>query len=287
MKAQETDSQSENNRMYTSYDQGTYEESERNMQTVANQNHVNSLFNGHLMKWKFEAEEGTPFVRVPAFLGALLAIVVSASAFYFDRPSSIETQSIVLYVCITILSIMIMALEGRFMSTHPMSLRSHVRNLITRNFSILRFLWGRGFLYVTVGILSIGQMWAPSVYSGAFLLFVGVMALAVGVHASRKFALLRNSLADQSYLLLVFSTYDTDADGYIDAREFSMLLMNLGVELDDRYTMKAFNSIDEDGDRLISFEDFSHWWSMGFVERGRIMHDEHEDDSYRRMDARM
>lgn len=28
--------------------------------------HVNSLFNGHLMKWKFEAEEGTGFIRVPA-----------------------------------------------------------------------------------------------------------------------------------------------------------------------------------------------------------------------------
>ena len=28
--------------------------------------HINSLFNGHLMKWKFEAEEGTGFIRVPA-----------------------------------------------------------------------------------------------------------------------------------------------------------------------------------------------------------------------------
>lgn len=30
------------------------------------QTHLNSLFNGHLMKWKYEAEEGTPFIRVPA-----------------------------------------------------------------------------------------------------------------------------------------------------------------------------------------------------------------------------
>lgn len=28
--------------------------------------HLNSLFNGHLMKWKFDAEEGSCFVRVPA-----------------------------------------------------------------------------------------------------------------------------------------------------------------------------------------------------------------------------
>lgn len=30
------------------------------------QNHLNSLFNGHLMKWKFAAEEGTSFIRIPA-----------------------------------------------------------------------------------------------------------------------------------------------------------------------------------------------------------------------------
>ena len=29
------------------------------------QTHLNSLFNGHLMKWKFAAEEGTSFIRVP------------------------------------------------------------------------------------------------------------------------------------------------------------------------------------------------------------------------------
>lgn len=29
-------------------------------------NHLNSLFNGHLMKWKFEAEEGSGFIRIPA-----------------------------------------------------------------------------------------------------------------------------------------------------------------------------------------------------------------------------
>jgi hypothetical protein len=29
-------------------------------------NHLNSLFNGHLMKWKFEAEEGSSFIRIPA-----------------------------------------------------------------------------------------------------------------------------------------------------------------------------------------------------------------------------
>ena len=39
----------------------------RYQQTIAGgkHTHLNSLFNGHLMKWKFAAEEGTSFIRVP------------------------------------------------------------------------------------------------------------------------------------------------------------------------------------------------------------------------------
>jgi hypothetical protein len=36
------------------------------MRHSSKNNHLNSLFNGHLMKWKFDAEEGTAFLRVPA-----------------------------------------------------------------------------------------------------------------------------------------------------------------------------------------------------------------------------
>jgi Ca2+-binding EF-hand superfamily protein len=51
--------------------------------------------------------------------------------------------------------------------------------------------------------------------------------------------------------------------------EFANLLHNLGMELDDRYNLKAFNAIDTDGDRKISFEEFCDWWNAGYIERGR------------------
>ena len=44
------------------------------------QNHLNSLFNGHLMKWKFEAEEGSGFIRIPAFFGGLGLIGTAIAA---------------------------------------------------------------------------------------------------------------------------------------------------------------------------------------------------------------
>jgi hypothetical protein len=51
----------------TSYSRnGESEPEQRTYEHSSKHTHLNSLFNGHLMKWKFEAEEGTSFLRVPA-----------------------------------------------------------------------------------------------------------------------------------------------------------------------------------------------------------------------------
>ena len=263
---------------------GEYDHYEEDHTEAARQNHLNSLFNGHLMKWKFEAEEGSPFIRIPAFLGAISLIVATVISLVME-PESWTAHSIVMSVCILLMSTFVLILDGRFLASNPLSARAHLRNIMTRNFNIFRFLWGRGLLYIAAGILSVAQMWPVNLYSGIYVICVGVVALSVGVHASRKFAALRNSLADESFLLLVFSNYDTDGDGYVNPSEFAILLADLGMELDDRYTLKAFNVIDTDNDRRVSFEEFSHWWASGYIERGRRRRDDEseEDDSYRRM----
>jgi len=260
------------------------EEGRSYMEATARQNHLNSLFNGHLMKWKFEAEEGSAFIRVPAFFGALglLGTLIAAMVM---QDNAFSSHAIVMGVAAVILSFFILILDGRFLSTNPLSTRAHLRNIITRNFNMFRFVWGRGLLYITAGVLNIAQMWLTTMISGGFMCFVGFVSIIVGVHASRKFAALRNSLADESFLLLVFSNYDGDGDGYLAPNEFALLLADLGMELDDRYTLKAFNVIDTDSDRRISFDEFNHWWASGYIERGRKrFDDEEEDDTYRRMD---
>lgn len=245
------------------------------------QNHLNSLFNGHLMKWKFEAEEGSAFIRVPAFFGAigLMVTAVLSLVLYQDAWTS---HSIVMTVCVVCMSIFIAILDGRFLATNPLSARAHLRNVMTRNFNIFRYVWGRAILYLVAGTLSVAQLWIITIASGAFMIVIGIVALAVGIHASRKFAALRSSLADESFLLLVFSNFDTDGDGYLAPFEFASLLTDLGMELDDRYTLKAFNVIDTDNDRKISFTEFNHWWTAGYIERGRRRRN--SEDDYRRME---
>jgi len=244
-------------------------------------NHLNSLFNGHLMKWKFEAEEGSAFIRVPAFIGAIGLMTTSVVALVL-YPEAWTTHSIVMSVCVIIMALFIAILDGRFLSSNPLSARAHLRNVLTRNFNIFRYVWGRSILYIFAGVLNVAQLWLITICSGAFMIFVGIVGLTVGIHASRKFAALRSSLADESFLLLAFSNFDGDGDGYLAPHEFAQLLADLGMELDDRYTLKAFNVIDSDNDRRISFDEFNHWWASGYIERGRKR--PNAGDGYRRMD---
>lgn len=232
------------------------------------QNHLNSLFNGHLMQWKFEAEEGSAFIRVPAFYGALG--LLGTSIYVLSTVAEARTpEKIVMSTCVITMALFVTILDGRFLSTNPLGLRAHIRNMVTRNFNILRFLWGRGLLYISAGVISVAQGYTLTIISGSVMILVGVIALTVGIHSSRKFAALRNSLADNTYLLSVFGSHDSRGDGYLVPHEFALLLADLGMELDDRYTLKAFNYIDTDHDRMISFEEFSHWWESGYIERGR------------------
>jgi calmodulin len=184
-------------------------------------------------------------------------------------PEAWEPKSIVMTVCVVIMSLFILVLEGRFVATNPLNARAHIRNIVTRNFNILRFVWGRGILYICAGTINLAQGILITMVSGAVMVVLGVLAILLGVHASRKFAALRNSLADESFLLLLFSYYDSDGDGYLEVYQFTNLLTYLGMELDDRYALKAFTTIDRDGDRRISFDDFNHWWTSGYIERGR------------------
>jgi hypothetical protein len=259
-----------------------YEEYAGHVQDIPEQqhNHLNSLFNGHLMKWKLEAEEGTSFIRVPAFCGSI-ALMVTAIMALVLYPEAFTVHSIVMTVCVVVMSIFIAVLDGRFLSMSPLSARAQLRNVITRNFNVFRYVWGRALLYMVAGTLNVAQLWLITICSGSFMIALGFVALFVGIHASRKFAALRSSLADESFLLLVFSNF-ADQSGYIGPDEFALLLTDLGMELDDRYTLKAFNVIDLDNDRRISFEEFNHWWASGYIERGRRRRN--SEDDYHRMD---
>jgi len=121
--------------------------------TKSSSSHLNSLFNGHLMKWKFDAEEGPGYIRIPAFLAGLGLIGTTTTALVLF-PVTWTISSIVISSFVFIISLFILILDGRFLSSSPLSIRAHLRSGITRHFGIFRYLWGRGILYLAGAVSS-------------------------------------------------------------------------------------------------------------------------------------
>lgn len=258
---------------------------------VAASNSLHGVFNGHLMKWRFEAEEGGPFLRVPAFCGSTTLIVTTTYGLIFDA-NTWTILSIILSLFIYAIALLSIVLEGRFMCTNPLGIRAHLRSALTRKNRIFRFVWGRGLLYIAAGGLSCGLVLIPSMIAGIFMALVGVNCVILGAYSSRMFYLLRDSLKDDDYLSITFNKYDYDGDGYITLPEFVNLLSKLGMDLDDRIGIKAFHAADINHEYKISFEAFQTWWRSAFLKNGKAPRlddmgsfnsDEEEGSAYRRM----
>lgn len=259
---------------------------------AAASNSLNGVFNGHLMKWRFEAEEGGPFLRVPAFCGSTALIITTTYGLIFD-PNTWTILSIVISLFIYAIALLSLVLEGRFMCTNPLGIRAHLRSALTRKNRIFRFVWGRGLLYIVAGGLSSCLVLVPSMMAGIFMAVVGLHCVVLGAYSARMFYLLRDSLKDDDYLAEMFNRYDFDGDGYITLPEFVNLLSKLGMDLDDRIGIKAFHAADVDHEYKISFQAFQTWWKSSFLKNGKaprldeiysdLGSDEEEGSMYRRM----
>ena len=58
----------------------------------------------------------------------------------------------------------------------------------------------------------------------------------------------------------VFQKYDRDSSGTIDSAELAVVLTDLGIEVTEEHLSEAFKELDENGDGVISFDEFSKWW---------------------------
>ena len=58
----------------------------------------------------------------------------------------------------------------------------------------------------------------------------------------------------------VFQKYDRDNSGTIDSAELAVVLTDLGIEVTEEHLSEAFKELDENGDGVISFEEFGKWW---------------------------
>lgn len=221
---------------------------------------LNGFANGHLMRWKFAAEEGPAFIRIPAVLLALACIVTTA----FPLVAYEGFWTIPLIICAIhtwILSLLIIVLEARVIGIRdPTNCRARVRGVITRYINVTRLVWGRGLLYIYCGSMNLTIDDRYVIYSAFPMMILGILAVGTGAHASYNLDRMKSSLTDEAFLWSKFETNDRDGDNKIDVNGFAELLWSLGLEFDDVYTFKAFQQIDKQRKGIISFEQFKQWW---------------------------
>jgi len=221
---------------------------------------MNGFANGHLMRWKFAAEEGPMLIRIPAIL---LALGVLATTIY-PIVSFPEFWTLPVFICAfhTIATAsLVLILEGRAVFFRsPVNFRARVRGLVTRYLNVFRLLWGRGILYIFVGSMNLTIDDSYVLFTGIPMMILGLIAIGSGAHASYNLDRMKTSLTDVSFLWAKFDAQDLNKDNKIDVNEFAELLWKLGLEFDDAYTQKAFMQIDRGVSGLISFEQFRDWW---------------------------
>jgi hypothetical protein len=221
---------------------------------------LNGFANGHLMRWKFAAEEGPALVRIPAVFVALGVICTTV----YPIVTIQDFWTIPILICAVhtcVLASLILVLEGRVVGVRsPTNCRGRLRGVLTRYMNLFRLLWGRGLLYIFVGSMNLTIDFDKVVYSAFPIIGLGLIAICSGAHASFNLDKMKTSLTDESYLWSKFDANDPDKDNFIDINGFAELLWALGLEFDDVYTYKAFTQIDSDSDAKVSFEEFKDWW---------------------------
>ncbi len=61
-----------------------------------------------------------------------------------------------------------------------------------------------------------------------------------------------------------FNDFDTDHNGYIDLEEFAKLLHILAPDADEAEVQRGFETIDENRDGHIDFNEFIAWWRLNW-----------------------
>ena len=68
-------------------------------------------------------------------------------------------------------------------------------------------------------------------------------------------------MADTSEYAATFELLDADGDGRISAAELKNLMTALGEEITDEAAVQGVQVVDDDGDGLISIDEFAAWMS--------------------------
>jgi len=167
------------------------------------------------------------------------------------------------YIYTLLFGVLICILEGQFIKKESLN---SIRTAILEGLPILKYLWGRGVLYMLSGSLQLSHISSMNVLSGAFLIGVGFLFVVIGINTRRRLRKLKKSLKDEKVLKRQFNRFDRDGDGVLDMDEFGAFVANLtGDDMDEDELEGTFGVIDRQGNGYVTLKELQAWLK-GFKE---------------------
>lgn len=207
--------------------------------------------------------DGSMSLRLLALLGGVAMIVVAVLGVLGDLVM-FRWISVIFQIYAFALGILILILE----SGRRLSCFVRLEQNLYKNALFLKYVWGRGLLYVFAGTLlfSLGDM--LDVIVGVYVAVVGVLFWLVGRSAAKKMSDLRRSAVTPQQLQSHFATADVDGKGSLTMQQFRSLTNSLGMDLTRREVETTFAQQFDCGEKeRVSYDTILHWWNNDAVEK--------------------
>jgi hypothetical protein len=146
------------------------------------------------------------------------------------------------YVCVCLGGLATVLLESR-----AVLCSSYLRKRTAEYFKFLSFQWGRGVLYLALGLLTsmIRYPSVPQLVVGGYFLLLGAVSLLFGLWVMRRLQALRETLTeDEKVLREKFDQYDPDHEGRVNAGDLALICADLGSRLSHSELETAILTLD-------------------------------------------
>lgn len=173
-------------------------------------------------------------------------------------------QQLVIGRIISSLPTSLLLSEGLFLSSDfpPFHFSiSMVHSAILKYARVLRYTWGRGFLYLFSGSIQLSLLTLHNIIAGIVMILLGLISIYLGRRASTNLNTMSKKINSKDELDKKFATFDRDGDGLLNPREFSLFVKSLGINdmpFDD--ICHIFTSLDKNYDKRLSLKDIQSWW---------------------------
>lgn len=199
--------------------------------------------------------DGTTPVRVLALIGGV-GVAFFAGTGILGSLLSFQWLSVVMEIYTFFFGLIMIVLESDFVSLPPKSMDTLYKYCL-----FLKFIWGRGVLYLITGNLQLAQGSIFDLIVGLYVMFVGILYIFLGRSAAKKLSDMKHSIFSEASLKSKFKKADKDKSGFVTNEEFHQLIKGLDLDMTKREMEGIFFHLDSNEDGKLSYEEFAAWWN--------------------------